>query len=668
MATSAAKFQVLSDGVAIIAIHNPPMNSLNNNVMAGLQMRFEDVYSRTDVKAIVLTGSSSNFSCGVDLTLFQKLQTRGCDSEAHFVPAVSFMSMIEDGPKPVVAAVHGFVIGAGLELAMGCHSRIADCNAQFSLPDFHNGIIPGLGGTQRLPRLVGLRRALEILWMNRPLTAMEAMEAGLIDNVLVTGDVMQKACSRALDISEKRFPWMKSLERVDRLENWQEALHVLRQARSRAKKDHPNLFHYLVCMDVMEEGIRRGGLAGAVLEERFSHALINSPAARSLMHVFFARRSVTKVSGITDKKLKPRKISCVAILGCGFTGAAIATSFILSKIPTYLKADNKDDLQAGLKLIEENLISLEASGGISPNQLKTMAALVHGATDYQHFHCIDLVVEALEESTKYQNRRLQEVAKFCNPNCILASNYPLMGLNATSANTPIEDRILGMHFVSPAHNTELVEVSVSEKSSAQAVLDLLALVKSMSKLPLVVKSSTSLVVDRLCYVFSMSTSILMELGVDGSHIHALLKDFGILKAPFRFSELQRNLSGLQSRIYLRDSSTGSSCLKDQKLTSPAEEDILDMVLFPVVIEAYQILHGGAVETAEHIDVASILGMGFPSYRGGVIFWARSVGISFIISRLTNWFKEYGNFFKPCTWLDAVDEVKDQSSVQIMGRL
>lgn len=660
MAASAVKFHVRSDGVAILTIHNPPKNTLSNDVMDGLQMRFKEAHSRNDVKAIVLTGSGNIFSLGVDLTLFQRIQKIGCDNRAHFVPAIQFMSMIEDGPKPVVAALRGFVIGAGLEMTLGCHSRIADSSAQFSVPDFHNGIIPGLGGTQRLPRLVGLKRALEILWMTRPLTAMEAMEAGLIDEVIVSGDVVQKACSHALDIYEERFPWKKSIERVDRMESCEEALCVLRRARAQVKKDHPNLVHPLLCMDVMEEGVLKGGLAGAVLEEKFSHGLVNTPIARSLMHVFFARRSVLKVPGITDKGLKPRTIRRVAVLGCGFTAAAIATSFILSKIPTLLKADNDDDLRAGLAFIEENLRSLEVNGTISQRHLKSVAALLSGTIEYEHFQDIDLVVEAVEDSTSNHYIKFQDLAEICKPTCILVSNSSLIDLSGISSNSRVQNQILGMHFLSPAYNTELVEISFLEKTSAQAVLDLLSLVKSMQKLPLVVKSSMGLIVDRLCSVYSASALILAELGVDRSQIHVLLKDFGMTASAFSFSKLHR------SQIC-----SSHGCLEDRKLASTEEEDILDMLLFPIVNEAYQILHEGIAETAEHIDIASISGIGFPNYRGGIMFWARSVGTNFIVSQLTKWSNQYGNFFKTSTWLHSSDHqytVKDQVPDQVIARL
>lgn len=673
MASSAVKLQVRGDGVAIIAIHNPPKNTLNNNVMTGLQMRFKEAHAISDVKAIVLTGSHDNFSFGVDLNLFQHIQKQGCDSNTQFVPAIPFMTMIEDGPKPVVAALQGCVIGAGLEMTLACHSRIASLNALFSIPDFHNGIIPGLGGTQRLPRLVGLRKALQIFWMTRPFTAMEAMEAGLIDEVVVNGDVLEKACSLALGIFHKKFPWNKSLERVDRLEIFEEALQILRRARLQAKRDHPNLIHPLICIDVMEEGVLKGGLAGAILEEKFSHALVNTPIAKGLMHIFFARRSVSKIPGNADKLLKPQKIGHVAVIGCGSTGTAIATAFLLSKIPTLVKANNNNELQTGLSLIEENLRSLEAKRTISQRQMKSMAALLSGTTDYMHFSDIQLIVETVEESTADRYKVLEELARISNPNCILVTNSPLINLSAVSNNQHTHhDRIFGMHFISPAYNNELVEISFLESTSPQAVVDVFAFVKSMKKLPLAVKCSTGLIVDRLRFVYSMSASILGELGAaDKGCIHALLKDFGMSMDSFGSAEFQGQVSPLETLTYMSHSQNISgSITKDQKQVSFSEDDILDMLLFPVVNEAYQILRGGIVETAEHIDIASVLGMGFPSYRGGILFWARSVGLDFILSQLSKWSNQYGSFFKPFPWHgETVHQVKSQqASNPLLARL
>ncbi|MCO5571965.1 hypothetical protein L7F22_025716 [Adiantum nelumboides] len=675
VSSSAVEMYLRKDGVAVISIQSPPKNTLNNLVMSGLQKHFREAHSRTDVRAIVLTGSHQNFSFGVDIHLFQHIQKKGSDSNVQFVPAIPFMSMIEDGPKPVVAALEGYVIGAALEMTLACHARLGSSNAKFSIPDFYNGIIPGLGGTQRLPRLMGLQKTLQFFWMTRPWTAVEALEAGMIDGVVRNGDIVEKACDLALHILNGKVPWSKSLERVDRLESFGEAMQVLRRGRMQVKRDHPNLMHPLICIDVMEEGLLKGGLAGALLEEKFSHALVNTPIAKGLMHVFFARRSVSKANiGNARNTTAPRKMSCVAVVGCGNAGASIATSFLLHELPIVVKANDDDDLQKILSLIKKNIEQCEAQRMISHKQAEKLADILRGTTDYKKICAADLIVEAVEDAPGQHEQVLTMLANILKPNGIIATNSSSVKLSALSITQPIQSRILGVHFMSPAYDKELVEVSFLENTSTQAVLDVYALLKSMNKLPVTLRSSPGLIVDRLLHVLYLSRLLLIDLGVDKGRIHVLLKEFGMDMNLLQFKDPQGIVLHTKSMAY----PTGDALISEDRkvwmhsqglyervftrisvsmqLPSFLEDNTLDMLLFPVVNEACWILREEVAASAEHIDICSVLGMGFPNYRGGIHFWGLMVGMEYISSQLSLWSNQYKGFLKPLLEQDKVAQV------------
>uniref|UniRef100_A0A453ND54 3-hydroxyacyl-CoA dehydrogenase NAD binding domain-containing protein n=1 Tax=Aegilops tauschii subsp. strangulata TaxID=200361 RepID=A0A453ND54_AEGTS len=278
----------------------------------------------------------------------------------HFAGDVSLMpdvsvdlvsNMMEDGKKPSVAAIQGLALGGGLELIMGCHARISTPEAQLGLPELTLGVIPGFGGTQRLPRLVGLPKAIEMMLQSKFITAKEGKERGLIDALCSPDELIKMSRFWALEIANYRKPWIKSLGRTDRLGSLSEARAVLSMARQQAKKVAPNMPQHQACLDVVEEGVLYGGQSGVVKEAKVFKELVLSTTSRALVHVFFAQRSTTKVPGVTDIQLKPRKIRKVAVIGGGLMGSGIATALLVSNISVVLKEVNPQFLQRGQKTI-----------------------------------------------------------------------------------------------------------------------------------------------------------------------------------------------------------------------------------------------------------------------------------------------------------------------------
>lgn len=280
--------EVGADGVAVITIINPPVNSLSLDVLQSLRASFDEALRRNDVKAIVVTGAKGKFSGGFDITAFGGIQKGKTESPKRGYVAVEVLTdIVEAARKPSVAAIDGLALGGGLEVAMACHARISTSNAQLGLPELQLGIIPGFGGTQRLPRLVGLSKALEMMLTSKAVRGSEAHDLGLVDAVVPANELLSTARRWALEIVERRKPWVSSLYKTDKLEPLGEAREILKFARAQARKQAPNLRHPQVCIDVIEEGIASGPRAGLWKEADAFEELLRSDTCKSLVHIFF---------------------------------------------------------------------------------------------------------------------------------------------------------------------------------------------------------------------------------------------------------------------------------------------------------------------------------------------------------------------------------------------
>jgi enoyl-CoA hydratase/3-hydroxyacyl-CoA dehydrogenase len=352
-----------ADGVAIITIINSPVNSLSFDVLNSLKDTCEQALRRDDVKAIVITGAQGKFSGGFDISAFGKIQDKSVQPpKPGFVSLEILSDTVAAAKKPFVAAIDGLALGGGLEVAMGCHARISTPYAQLGLPELQLGVIPGFGGTQALPRLVGVAKALEMMLTSKHVKGEEALSLGLVDTLASPDELVNTARHWALDILKHRRPWVISYYRTDKLEPLGEAREILKFARAQTRKRAPNLKHPLVCIDVVEEGIVSGAHAGLWKEAEAFQSLLESDTCKSLVHIFFAQRGTTKVPGVTDLGLKPRKIKKVAILGGGLMGSGIATALILSNYAVILKEVDKKFLQAGIGRVKANLQSRVKKG------------------------------------------------------------------------------------------------------------------------------------------------------------------------------------------------------------------------------------------------------------------------------------------------------------------
>lgn len=700
MASKKVDVEVSQEGIAVISISNPPVNSLAPDVLIQLKQAFDEAHRDPNVRAIVVQGTNGKFSGGFDINAIVGVQERGDMSQMMRVSVHLMIDTIEAGPKPVVAAVEGLALGGGLELAMSCHARVAAPKTQLGLPELQLGIIPGFGGTQRLPRLVGLTKAIEMMLTSKPIKAEEGKELGLVDEIAPSPKLLAVAKAWALDILEGRRPWLHSLTRSDKLEGLGEAREILKFAREQVQKTAPNLQHPKRCLDAVEAGVVEGGYKGNLVEEQVFREVVLSGTSKALTHVFFAQRMTTKVPGVTDVGLKPRPIKSAAVIGGGLMGSGIVTALITAGIPVVLKEVNQEFLQQGLDRIKSNFKSRVKKGQMTEEKLGQVLKLVKGSLDYSDFKSCDLVIEAVIESIPLKQQIFADLEKHCSPTCVLSSNTSTIDLNVVGAKTHAQDRIIGAHFFSPAHVMPLLEIVRTEKTSAQAILDLLTLGKAIKKTPVVVGNCTGFAVNRVFFPYTMAACLLADLGVDPYRMDAVIKSFGMPMGPFRLADLvgmgvalavgtqffnafpdrayastlipamhedkrfgEKNGKGFylyderrrqrpapELKEYLEASRKAAGLMPENKPLKVTDKDIMEMIFFPVVNEACRVLDEGVVVRSADLDIATVMAMGFPPYRGGLVFWADTIGAKYICDRLTQWSQTYGGFFKPSDYL------------------
>ncbi|XP_031103584.1 peroxisomal fatty acid beta-oxidation multifunctional protein AIM1-like [Ipomoea triloba] len=693
--------EIGSDGIAVITLSNPPVNALTLSVIAEMKEHYREAMERDDVKGVVLTGTGGKFCGGLDVNILQKVHSTGDIIHLPDFSVDLVINTIENAKKPTVAAIHGFALGGGLELAMACSARIATPRSEFGLPELKFGIIPGFGGTQRLPRLVGVSKAIGLLMTSNAITSEEGKELGLIDAVVSSEELIDVSRLWALDIIEGCKLRINVLQRTDKLEPIHKSSEILKTAKQHVMKTHPKFPHYKACLDVIEEGLISGGFWGVLKEREVIRELVLSKPCRSLLHVYFAERATSKVPGVTIGQFKFRIVEKVGVIGGGLMGTGIATALIVSNIHVILKEINYEFVQKAINSIEVNLNGLVTRGELDLNKVKRSLSFLKGVIDYEDFRNVDMVIEAVHEDRDLKQSIFEEIEKICPPHCILASNTSTIDLNEIGARINCQDRIVGTHLFSPAHVMPLLEIVRSETTSNQVILDVLKVSKVLKKFPIVVKNCTGFAVNRTFFPYMQGAELLANLGVDIFRIDRVISEFGMRIGPFQLFDLSGYSTFLaavgqfvaafpdrtfQSPLVQLMVENGHSGKKDGKgfylyvkgkkpepntsvlqiveesrrLTkimpggkpiSVTDQDILEMMFFPVINEASRVIEEGIVVRASDLDIASIHGMKFPTETGGIIFWADSIGPKYICSRLKSWCEAYGNFFKPSQFLE-----------------
>lgn len=687
------------DGIALIMLSNPPVNALAPKVLTSLFQVLERAHADSQVKAIVIAGNEKAFSAGFDIKEF----ARGGPLDDRVNEA--FCKLVESGPKPSVAAVSGVALGGGCELAMACNARVATPKAKLGLPELQLGIIPGFGGTQRLPRLVGVQQAVQMTLTSKPLAAGDALKAGLVDAVVEASKLLETAKAMAMDIAELRAPRLTSLHRSDRLDDFGAACQIIEFARGQAAKQAKGMQHPLLYLDAVEEGLRHGGDAGLEAEAAAFAKAATLPAHKGLVHTFLARGSTQKVAGVTDQGRKARSLNTVAVLGGGLMGSGIATACIVVGINVMLKEINDKFLQAGIGRIEANLKALVRKKKLTAESSAAARKLLCGTVTYDSFQKVDLVVEAAVENLKIKQQIFADLEKACRKDAILATNTSTINIELVAAKTNAQDRMIGAHFFSPAHLMPLLEIVRSKQTSPQVVLDVMKWGARIKKTCVVVGNCTGFAVNRVFFPYNQAACILVDLGMDPYMIDKVVTGFGMPLGPFRLSDLvgadiglhvgsnfleewpdrsyqayifklmnDHNLLGEKTGMgfytFETDKRKGTPNPKVAPLIEESRKhaglpsfkelgigpkDITDFIFFPVINEACRIVEEGIVDKPSDLDISTVLGMGFPPPRGGPLLYGDIVGASRVVERLQEWEQQFSSsglsgFFSPCKYL------------------
>jgi len=651
--------------VCVLTLDNPPVNAMSHALRAALKAGLDSALADPEVAAVVIIGAGRSFIAGADIGEFGKPRA------APLTPAL--IATIEQAQKPVVAAMHGNALGGGLELAMGCHLRLAAPQTRFGQPEVKIGLLPGAGGTQRLPRLVGLDLALEMITGGEPIDAEKALASGLIDEI-VAGDLRAGAIATAL-----RAAAGKQLRRVrDLAAPVPPDPEYFARYRAQLAKRKRGLMAPDVCVTAVaatslpfDEGLAR--------EQALFAEAVASDQSKALRYFFFAERDANKIPGIPSET-KPRDISTAAVIGAGTMGGGIAMCFANIGVPVILVEANEEALQRGIGVVRRHYEASAKRGGMTPADIERRMALIKGTTSYDALAEADLVIEAVFEDMALKKEIFATLDRVAKPDAILATNTSYLDTNAIAAATRRPENVVGLHFFSPANVMRLVEVVRGARTQPGIVAASMALARKIRKIPVLVGVCDGFVGNRMLSARGREAERLLLEGAAPQEVDRALTDFGFPMGPFAMGDLAgldvgyraRRQRGLDwpiadaiveagrlgqksgagwyryetgSRTPLPDPATDAIIATvAQRLGAtrrPVDrEEILARLLYPMINEGARILEEGIALRPGDIDVVWVYGYGWPSYRGGPMFYADQIGLAAIRDQLASFARRF----------------------------
>ncbi|MDE1184358.1 3-hydroxyacyl-CoA dehydrogenase NAD-binding domain-containing protein [Paraburkholderia sp.] len=649
------------DGVAVITLNNPPVNGLGLSTRAGIVEGIERAQQDPAVTAIVLTGAGKAFSGGADITEFNTPKATQEPTLGTVIKAV------EGSAKPVVAAIHSVAMGGGLELALGAHYRIAAVGAQIALPEVKLGILPGAGGTQRLPRAIGLEAALNMIVSGNVVMSEKLAGSGLFDEV-VEGDLAKAALAFATKVGAQKGPHPKVRDRKIVHAEAQGFIQFARNTVATLAKQFPAPHK---CIDAVEAGVLNGFDKGLAVERECFMALVQTPESRALRHAFFGERAASKIPDVPSDT-PVRDIKSVAVIGAGTMGGGIAMNFLNAGIPVTLLETKQDALDRGLATIRKNYEGNVKKGKLTADALEQRLALLRPTLSYDDLKNADLIVEAVFEELGVKEqvfRQLDEVAK---SGAILASNTSTLDVNRIAAFTKRPQDVIGMHFFSPANVMKLLEVVRGEHTSKDVLATVMKLAKKIRKTAVVSGVCDGFIGNRMVEQYIRQALFMLEEGALPAQVDKAIEKFGFAMGPFRMSDLAGNDIGwaIRKRRYQEqpdmhyskiadrlcetgrfgqktgggwydykagDRNAHPSKLVDDMIVAYSQEtgatrrkisddEIVERLVFALANEGAKILEEGIASKASDIDMVYLTGYGFPLYRGGPMLYADTVGL------------------------------------------
>jgi 3-hydroxyacyl-CoA dehydrogenase len=649
-------------GVAVITIDNPPVNAMKHEVRVGLLDLVSRAAGHPDISAVVIACAGRTFVAGADITEFGKPPRQPT--------AIAVIEAIEACPKPVIAALHGTPLGGGLELALGCHFRVAAPGTRLGLPEIKLGIIPGAGGTQRLPRLVGMEKAMAMILSGEPIAAREALDAGLVDEI-IEGDLITGAIAFARRVVAEKRPLVLARNCDEKLASARD-LAAFDAAAANYTKRAKGQKAPLAAVAALRAAITLP-VADALKRERDSFLeLVAGDQSKAQRHIFFAEREAAKVPDIAG--VKAHDIRRAAVIGAGTMGGGIAMCFANAGIPVTVVETGAEALSRGLDAVTRNYRNTAARGGLGTEEMEARIARITGTTDLAAVADADLVVEAVFEDMGVKQDVFGRLDRIVKAGAVIASNTSYLDIDALACSTARPQAVVGMHFFSPANVMRLLEVVRGAATSPETLATAIAVGRKLGKVPAVVGVCHGFVGNRMLRLRSIEAERLLLEGALPQDVDGALADFGFPMGPFAMADLagldvgwrMRKAQGLSAPIadqlcergrYGQKTSRGFYLYEPGSRTPKPDPEVeqlivdtaaqrgitrgalskdamVERLLFPMINEGARILHEGIAQRPGDIDVIWVYGYGFPVYRGGPMHYADSVGLGYIRDRLT----------------------------------
>ncbi len=647
-----------------IIINNPPVNALGTAVRQGIAKAFDEAEANADIKAIVIRGDGKMFSAGADITEFGKPFVKPGLPE--------LVDRIEACAKPVIAAIHGTCFGGGCEVALSCHYRVAAPTAKLGLPEVKLGLLPGAGGTQRLPRLIGVDAALKMIVSGNPIPAKQAFSLGLVDKLVAEDSLAEDAIAFARDQNKvRRTGELTAKADADTFERF-----AAENPRLIGRLEAP-----LACIEAVKAATQLPLAQGLKKERALFTDLVAGDQSKALRHIFFAERAAARIDNL-PKDTKPRTITRVGVIGAGTMGGGISMNFLSAGIPVTIVEMTEDALDRGTGVMRKNYEATAAKGRMTSAEVDTAMGLLTPTIDFNALAKCDLIIEAVYENMDVKKDIFARLDTLAKPGAILASNTSYLDINEIAAATSRPGDVVGMHFFSPANVMKLLEVVRGAKTAPDVLATAMTLGRKIGKVPVVAGVCYGFIGNRMLIPRQGEATKLLLEGATPAQVDKVHTDFGMPMGPFQMSDLagvdigwHRDPARIES---IRDAlcaqnrwgqktKAGYYDYDDRRKASPSaitqkivedfrakagvtprtisDEEITVRTLYTMVNEAALILEDGIAQRASDIDVVWIYGYGWPRWRGGPMCWADAIGLDTILAGLERYSDRLGPDFR-----------------------
>jgi 3-hydroxyacyl-CoA dehydrogenase len=667
--------------VALVTINSPPVNALSQAVRDGLKRGVEAAEANGAAKAIVIICDGRTFIAGADISEFGKPAAPPSLHEA--------LDVMENASKPVIAAIHGTALGGGLEVALTAHYRIAVPSAKCGLPEIKLGILPGAGGTQRLPRLIGPEKALDVILSGTPFGAREAKEWGVVDELAEEGKLRDSAIAYAKRLVAEKAPLKKVRDRSDKVEPARGHPEIFEAVRKANARKYRGFEAWEGVIESVKNAVDLPFDEGMEKEHAIFSRLVVTTQSKAQRYVFFAERQAAKVADI-PADTPPKKITKVGVIGAGTMGGGIAMNFLSAGIPVTIVETSKEALDRGVSTMRRNYENTAKKGRMTLAQVEERMGKLNPTVDFNALADADLVIEAVFEDMDLKKSIFERLDKVAKPGAILASNTSYLDVDVIGAMTKRPEDVLGTHFFSPANVMRLLEIVRGEKTSKSVLATITQLAPKIGKVPVVVGVAHGFVGNRMLAQRQREAQKLILEGATPSDVDRVLVDFGLPMGPFAMSDLAGLDIGWSAatskRASIRDilcengrrgqkTGAGFYDYDEARNAKPSAEveaivrdfakskgieprqigdaEILERCIYPMINEGAKILEEGKAQRASDIDIVWINGYGWPVYRGGPMFYADTIGVKTVLAKLKEFQAKFGDEFKPAALLEKL---------------